>query len=112
MERENEQEVRVDLEIELDFAALRKSCDVTKTVDWRTVAEEVTALLRREKFGLAEAACIGICELILERTPATAVSACVTKQEAVSGAAAVKAMLTMTREELVRAGPESPIYGN
>ncbi len=53
-ERETEQPVILELEVEQDFAAAAASDDFTHTSDYTAMAEQLTELARRQQFQLLE----------------------------------------------------------
>jgi dihydroneopterin aldolase len=53
-ERREEQDVFLDVSMDLDFARARASENVADTVDYASLALELSTLVRREKFQLIE----------------------------------------------------------
>ena len=88
-ERQVEQQVVVDLEIEWNCAAPAASDDLDKAVDYAAVSEAVMRCVREGRFRLAESAADAVASLILNEFAAPAVRVTVAKPRAVAEASAV-----------------------
>ena len=64
-ERENEQEILVDLKVKVDFASCIKSDNVQDTVDYVTLAEICTNLAQHNKYQLIETYASNVLDKIL-----------------------------------------------
>jgi len=71
-EREEEQEILVDVEMQHDFAAAAATEDVTTTVDYAEVSTVLTEWIQERRFQLIETMAVEGCDLILERWPGVA----------------------------------------
>ncbi|NRA94816.1 MAG: dihydroneopterin aldolase [Planctomycetes bacterium] len=86
-ERENEQDLLVDVELNHDFAAAAATEDVTTTVDYAEVSQVLTEWMREKQFQLIETMAVEGCDLILERWPGvTCVKLTIKKPDAVEAA--------------------------
>ena len=87
-ERENEQDLLVDVELGHDFGAPADTEDVTTTVDYAEVSEVLTDWIRERRFQLIETMAVEGCDLILDRWPGvTRVKLTIKKPDAVEAAA-------------------------
>ncbi len=68
-ERHRVQAVRVDVEVACDISRSVASDDAADTLDYATLAAEVTAFLQEKQFGLLERAAHELCDDILRRHP-------------------------------------------
>ena len=68
-ERDREQELRVDLEIDYDVSRAIAEDDVAFALDYASVATYVADLLKEKRFGLLETAATGIGAGVCERFP-------------------------------------------
>ncbi len=83
-EREHEQAVLLDIEIDYDFAAAARSDAIGDVVDYDMVVSSVTDLVRARRFQLIEAMAEASADLLLTRVPvATAVRIEIRKPAAV-----------------------------
>lgn len=69
-EREHDQTVFLDIEIDYDFAPPAASDSVADAVDYDGVAASVTELIQSRKFQLIEAMAEATAAMLLERLPA------------------------------------------
>jgi dihydroneopterin aldolase len=83
-ERDHEQAVLLDIEIDYDFAAAGRSDAIGDAVDYDLVVSSVTELIRTRRFALIEAMAEASADLLLTRVPiATAVRIEIRKPAAV-----------------------------
>ncbi|MEQ1898410.1 MAG: dihydroneopterin aldolase [Vicinamibacterales bacterium] len=83
-EREHEQAVLLDIEIDYDFASAAASDAIGDVVDYDAVVSGVTGLIRAGRFQLIETMAERAAELLLEQVPqATAVRIEIRKPAAV-----------------------------
>ncbi|WP_018525639.1 dihydroneopterin aldolase [Alkalispirochaeta alkalica] len=68
-ERHTEQPLLVDLALEYDFSRPAASDDVVDAVDYSAVARLVTAHLQEKRYGLLEAAAVGVASLVTTAYP-------------------------------------------
>jgi 7,8-dihydroneopterin aldolase/epimerase/oxygenase len=68
-ERSKSQPVRMDIELDYDFAAAAGSDAIRDAVDYDFVASGVTELVQRRKFQLIEAMAEETARMLLERLP-------------------------------------------
>jgi len=86
-ERENEQDILVDVEMDHDFEAAARSEDVSTTVDYAEVSEVLTEWIRVRRFQLIETMAVLGCDLILDRWAGVSrVKIAVKKPDAVAAA--------------------------
>lgn len=88
-ERQVEQQVVVDLEIEWDCAAPAADDDLDQAVDYAAVSEAVMRCVRDGQFRLVESAAEAVANLVINEFAAPAVRVTVAKPRAVAEAAAV-----------------------
>lgn len=79
-EREQPQEIRVDVELEIDAAAAAKQDDVRQTVDYAALVTAITELAQGRSFRLMETLAHAIAETVLRRGTTHAVQVRVKKQ--------------------------------
>jgi dihydroneopterin aldolase len=79
-EREQPQEIRVDVELDIDAVAAAEEDDVRQTVDYAALVAAITTLAQGRAFRLMETLAHAIAMMVLERGRATAVSVRVKKQ--------------------------------
>jgi len=79
-EREQPQEIRVDVELEIDAAAAAKHDDVRQTVDYAALAGAIAELAQRRSFRLMETLAHAIATMMLEWGATKAVQVRVKKQ--------------------------------
>ncbi|MCA9713116.1 MAG: dihydroneopterin aldolase [Myxococcales bacterium] len=97
-ERERLQPLRLDLELELDFAAASARDELGHTVDYAAVAALLDTWLNEQKFKLLETIAVRGCALLLERWPAiTRARLTVKKPSAVAEAAYAAARYELRR---------------
>jgi dihydroneopterin aldolase len=68
-ERKREQDLFVDADLDFDFARVAASDHLADTVDYTTVAAELTEFVRAERFQILETLAHRACVRILERHP-------------------------------------------
>jgi dihydroneopterin aldolase len=68
-ERKREQDLFVDADLEFDFARVAASDHLADTVDYTTVAAELTEFVRAERFQILETLAQRACVRILESHP-------------------------------------------
>lgn len=86
-ERENEQDILIDVEMDHDFLPAAESEDVTTTVDYAEVSSVLTDWIKEQKFQLIETMAVRGCDLILDRWPeVTRVKLTIKKPDAVEAA--------------------------
>lgn len=89
-ERETEQRLSLDLDLELDFGPAARSESLGSTVDYATVAREVAAQIRRRRYRLLETLAVETCHALLAaHAVLTRVRIEVRKPDAVAEAACV-----------------------
>ena len=68
-ERENEQNIYLDIELDRDFAEAERTEDVQHTVDYAEVSRVLSEWVQAEKFWLIETLAERGCRLLFERWP-------------------------------------------
>lgn len=81
-EAEDGQDFVIDLELDVDLATAARSDEVTDTVDYAKLTEQVAACVSQERWNLIERVAGRICELVLEHPLVLAVSVTVHKPDA------------------------------
>ena len=100
-EREAEQPVILDLEVEQDFAAAAASDDFSHTSDYAAMAEQLTELAQRRQFQLLETFAEEASVMLFESFSAiTGLRLEIRKPKAVPAAAASFVRIERCREEI------------
>jgi len=68
-ERQNEQDVYLDIEMDFDFAPAAQSEDINQTIDYTAVASSLTNLIVEQKFQLIETMSEKCAQLLLASYP-------------------------------------------
>lgn len=68
-ERRERQRIEFDLDLYADLEAAGRTADLSRTVDYRDVAQEARGLLEGRPFHLVEAAAAAVLDRVLERYP-------------------------------------------
>lgn len=88
-ERNTKQRLILDIEMATDIKEAASSEDISRTVDYKTVAETVEAFVHDGAFLLVETMAEGIAQLIMTSFPVSAVKLRVSKPDALSNVDAV-----------------------
>jgi FolB domain-containing protein len=84
-EREVQQAVKVDLDLELDLSQAARKDDLSLTVDYKGVRDRIETLVARSRFFLVEALAERIAEICLEEPRVEKVRVSVEKPGALRG---------------------------
>lgn len=66
-ERKTPQKVFLDISMDLDFSAAAASENVSDTVDYTAIAQELTQLVKERRYQLIETMAVECADLVLER---------------------------------------------
>ena len=111
-ERTVEQPLRVDVEFSLDTRAAGFTCDLTQSVDYDRVTDEIIALLKFREYEMLETAAEEVCAMLLAlHTKATAVRLRLEKPQALAGRAASASVEVRRRREDFPVRYEAPAFG-
>lgn len=97
-ERENEQEIIVNIEAEFDGEQGARSDDIRDTVNYRDITKQVIQLVDKSAYGLLEALASDIRALVMEDGRVKCVTVEVDKPHAVRFADSVSIVCTGRRE--------------
>ena len=97
-ERENRQPLIFDIEMSLPIASAANSDDISDTVDYKQVSDEVIALVENSRFELLETLTEAICQHIIDSHQAVQkIQLKVSKPQAVSETDTVGLIITRHR---------------
>jgi dihydroneopterin aldolase len=96
-ERMVEQTIILDIEIGYDLSKACKSDDVSDTIDYGAVVDQVRETLKENSFQLVEALAEHVCQLILKEFEALSVKVKVAKPVILPGLKALGVMIARTR---------------
>ncbi len=97
-EREVRQRVEIDLEIWVDLAAAAKSDAIDDTLNYKSVAKRVLALVEESRFRLVEALAAAIARIVLEEFKVEKVRVTLHKPGAVRHARDVGVIIERSRD--------------
>ena len=98
-ERLTKQQITVDIEIDTDLTAAGKSDSIEDTINYRTIAKNVTTEIEKSDYGLVESIGAKIADICLEDDRVFSVRVTVRKPGAVRKASAVGIVIRRNRTE-------------
>ena len=98
-ERLTKQQITVDIEIDTDLAAAGNSDSIEDTINYRTIAKNVTTEIQKSDYGLVESIGAKIADICLEDDRVFSVRVTVRKPGAVRKASAVGIVIRRNRTE-------------
>ena len=98
-ERLTKQQITVDIEIDTDLAAAGNSDSIEDTINYRTIAKNVTTEIEKSDYGLVESIGAKIADICLEDDRVFSVRVTVRKPGAVRKASAVGIVIRRNRTE-------------
>jgi len=97
-EREELQDVRINVEIEFDESASVKSDDIKDTVDYKTLSKEIIHFVENSEFFLLEKLTDGVLDIIMKAPKVLSASVRIDKPQALRFSESVSVELSRSRK--------------
>lgn len=98
-ERIKAQDVRVDIELGCEITAAGKSDDLSDTIDYARVSEEIISYIKNSRFRLVEALAEGVAQVCLSMFHVHAVTVKLYKKSHVAGVDEFGVFITRSRQK-------------